>query len=85
MSESIDKDNRASSRRRIFKAGTIAFDCGAGIDCIVRNISEAGACLEIESPVGIPNTFTLLIKNEGISKNARVKWRKAKRIGVAFE
>jgi hypothetical protein len=32
-------------------AGTIAFRQAGGIDCPVRNLSDSGACLEIEDEV----------------------------------
>lgn len=78
-------EHRAGPRHRVLKAGTIAFDLAAGIDCLVRNISDAGACLEIESPVGIPNRFTLHIKTEKVARSCHVVWRKARRIGVRFD
>jgi hypothetical protein len=67
------------------KAGTIAFGQAAGIDCMVRNLSDKGACLEVESPVGIPDTFTLVIPHDALMRIAHVQWRNAKRIGVVFE
>ena len=69
-------------RWRTLKAGTIAFG-GAGIDCTVRNISATGAALDVASPVGIPDEFTLVI--EGLLRRAcHVAWRKSGRIGVKF-
>ena len=47
-------------------------------------MSESGAALEIESPVGIPDEFILIVKPEFVKRNCRVAWRSAKRIGVAF-
>ena len=75
---------RRSPRSRTFKGGSIIFGVAAAIDCIIRNMSEYGAALEVESPVGIPDQFTLLIKPESVKRNCRVIWRSAKRIGVAF-
>jgi hypothetical protein len=79
------KDQRETARRRVLKAGIIAFGHAGGIDCLVRNLSDSGACLEIESPVGIPNAFTLVIPQDEIRRSAKVKWRKAKRIGAMFD
>ena len=45
-------------RRRTLK-GAVAYNYGMGIDCPIRNLRGHGACLEIESPAGIPNVFTL--------------------------
>jgi hypothetical protein len=77
-------DQRTSRRRRVLKRGTIAFD-GAGIDCLVRNISATGAALEVESQAGIPPEFKLIMSTEHLNALCRVLWRKAKRIGVVFQ
>ena len=77
-------EHRKSARRRTLKAGTISFGGGA-IDCTVRNLSEAGAALDVVSPVGIPERFTLLVEAEQNHLPCRVVWRKEKRIGVRFE
>ncbi len=75
---------RIADRRRTFKAGTIEFS-GAGIDCIVRNISETGAGLEVVSPLFIPDRFTLFVPSDQFKRRCRIVWRKEKRIGIAFD
>ena len=82
--ESGMSENRRAPRLRTLKGGSILFGAAATIDCVIRNISETGAALEVESPVGIPEEFTLLIKGEIIKRKCRVAWRSAKRIGVRF-
>lgn len=77
-------ENRESPRHRTFKGGTISFDRAAGIDCVVRNLSETGACLEIASPIGIPDDFTLVIKPEYLKRTCHIVWRTAQKIGVRF-
>ena len=79
----MDEHPRAP-RRRTFKAGTIEFGGGA-IDCIVRNISETGAALEVNTPLFIPDHFTLFVPTEQLKRRCRVVWRKEKRIGVTFD
>src|SRR5262249_24103807 len=47
-------------RLRTLKAGKIVFDRRTCvIDCMVRNVSAAGACLEFPSTVGVPERFDL--------------------------
>jgi hypothetical protein len=77
-------EKRKNQRLRTFKGGSIIFGVAAAIDCTIRNLSEAGAALDVNSPVGIPDDFTLLIKPEFVKRNCRVIWRSAKRIGVEF-
>jgi hypothetical protein len=76
-------ERRNKARHRVLKAGTIEFGGGA-IDCTVRNFSDTGAALDVTSPVGIPEHFTLAIKADGAHLACTVVWRKEKRIGVRF-
>jgi PilZ domain len=82
--EPLTREKRDHRRQRVLKAGTIAFD-GAGIDCVVRNLSATGAALEVESQIGIPSTFYLVIAAARLNRRCRVRWRKQKRLGVVFE
>ncbi|RQH07710.1 MULTISPECIES: PilZ domain-containing protein [unclassified Bradyrhizobium] len=76
-------ERRSKSRHRVLKAGTIEFGGGA-IDCTVRNLSDTGAALDVTSPVGIPQYFTLFVQADGTHLSCTVVWRKEKRIGVRF-
>ena len=78
------EEHRTTPRRRLLKTGRISFGGGA-IDCTVRNFSETGAALDVSSPVGIPDHFTLVIEADQRHLPCRVIWRKEKRIGVHFE
>jgi hypothetical protein len=78
------EEKRQRQRQRILKAGTIAFARAAGITCMVRNISDTGACLEVETPIGIPDEFILVVKDLP-QQTCHVAWRSARRIGVRFQ
>ncbi len=77
-------EKRRVQRQRTLKAGSIVFNYAAGIDCRIRNLSPAGACLEVESQLGIPDDFELVIESDHVTHSCHVIWRKAKRIGVTF-
>jgi hypothetical protein len=78
-------EKRQSSRHRTLKGAQIAFQEGhATIQCIVRNLSDTGACLAVESPIGIPNTFSLVFDGPEPDRTCRVMWRTKDRIGVEF-
>jgi hypothetical protein len=55
----------------------------ATIDCTVLNLSDLGACLKVESPIGIPDTLDLVLDHAPV-RGCRVTWRSATQIGVAF-
>jgi PilZ domain-containing protein len=78
------KVERHSPRLRTLKGGSIIFGLALGIDCVIRNMSKTGACLQVESPARIPTDFTLLIKPELLKRNCQIAWRSADRIGVRF-
>jgi len=74
----------APPRQRTFKAGTIAFNRAAGITGTVKNLSPFGAMVEVQSVIGIPDEFTLVIKADHFKRDCKVIWRKPTRIGVRF-
>jgi hypothetical protein len=78
------ENQRAATRHRTLKAGTIEFN-GGGLSCLVRNMSSSGAALDVISPVGIPERFTLVVLADGRHLPCHVVWRKEKRIGIAFD
>lgn len=53
------------------------------MNCIIRNLSDGGAKLEVEKVVGVPNSFDLFAR--GIDPRAcRVVWRALRELGVQF-
>jgi hypothetical protein len=55
------------------------------IMCTLADISEGGAGLTFVNTKGIPDTFQLEIKGEGIRRPCKVAWRKEPhRLGVSF-
>lgn len=77
-------EKRKLQRHRTLKAGHIAFNRAGTIDCRVRNLSPAGACLEVASQLGIPDRFELLVDADHMHQPCHVIWRTATRMGVAF-
>jgi hypothetical protein len=73
-------DRRIAPRRQIFKGGRVFWHKGPICGCLVRNISQTGACLELSDPV--PNAFVLMLGNRTCS--CRVVRRRADQIGVEF-
>jgi hypothetical protein len=78
------EEKRRARRARVLKAAKIlVMERNSTLDCIVRNLSDTGACLYVASPIGIPAKFELSLDR---SRHAcRVAWQSADRVGVAFE
>jgi len=77
-------ERRKITRHRTLKAGSITFNKDGGIDCRVRNLSDAGALLEVASQFGIPDDFVLVIAIDHFTQPCHVIWRTVKRLGVVF-
>jgi hypothetical protein len=80
----MNERRRPPQRHRTFKAGTLVFNRAGGVSGIVRNLSQTGAMLELETVIGIPDDFTLLIASDHSMRQCRVVWRQPKRLGVEF-
>jgi hypothetical protein len=79
-------EQRRSPRHRTLKGGKICLqNLWSTIDCVVRDLSEGGAGLVVESQAGIPEHFKLAISNSSIIRPCRLAWRSANRLGVSFE
>ena len=78
-------EHRRSARLRSFKGGAILFEPAPSVDCIIRNMSQTGACLEIPTYVTLPDQFILLIKHQTLQRRCRVAWRDSTQIGVRFK
>ncbi len=78
------EERRKAVRRRAYKGAKISFrGLRAAIDCVIRDRSDSGARLGVESPVGIPDKFELICADFPPAM-CRVIWRKASQIGVEF-
>jgi hypothetical protein len=76
-------EKRKVRRRRVFKAAMIQFPGGA-FSCVVRDLSDVGALLEVPGQIGIPHEFSLSIPTAELQRPCRAVWRSAKGIGIAF-
>ncbi|MBN9008232.1 MAG: PilZ domain-containing protein [Rhizobiales bacterium] len=77
-------ETRRAPRFRVTKAAKIGIARDAR-SCIIRDLSETGAAIEIENPKDVPDEFTLDITEDNLKLPCRVVWRAQFRIGVAFE
>jgi hypothetical protein len=74
---------RRAKRRAVLDMGLIRIG-DISVSCVVRNISDAGAALEIGPQSGIPDRFRLIAFPEQKIYACNVVWRRDRRIGVSF-
>jgi hypothetical protein len=77
-------ERRIAPRRNTNIAATIAFGFSTTIPCIVRNVSETGAKLEVSKVTGIPDRFDLIVPGHR-PQPCRVAWRAMKEMGVEYQ
>jgi hypothetical protein len=78
-------ETRIAPRFRVSKAATIEVVGGGQINCVVRNLSVTGAAIELSDPRGIPDSFLLVMLDDGLRLPCRIVRRGGYLIGVAFD
>jgi diguanylate cyclase (GGDEF)-like protein len=73
-------------RGRTFLAGKVISNFGqSSIDCVIRRITDDGCVIELESVLGLPEHFHLLIPGEGDPQPCKRSWQSDRQVGVLFE
>jgi PilZ domain len=79
-------ERRHQSRSRTLKSARILLNHHQSvIDCVVRNLSETGACLKVETTFGIPDRFDVMFDVDKTIRACRLIWHRDRQIGVEFE
>jgi hypothetical protein len=80
------QDRRHSVRDKVLFGGVAKInDSGSTMDCVVRNFSDEGACVEFDTSAKLPEQMDLTIARKGRSFLATMIWRQANRVGLAFK
>jgi hypothetical protein len=78
-------ERRALVRHRTFIKGRIYFNNRlCSMDCIVRDVTEKGARLQISESVALPDTFELYLPNKDEHFRAQAQWRRGDQLGVSW-
>jgi hypothetical protein len=57
---------------------------GSVMGCVVRNISEEGAAIEVDNAAFVPSRFRLVMAADRSVRDCEVVWIQDNRIGVTF-
>ena len=80
----LRQDRRLAPRRNTSMEALIVFDGGRQyMACIIRDLSEGGAKLQVDKVIGVPNTFDLMTPGHR-THSCRVAWRALRELGVQF-
>ena len=77
-------DSRRAPRRRALKGASAILPGGGIIDCVVKDLSDTGARLQVVNALSVPERFELLIPGAK-SVQVTVVWRKERMVGVRFD
>ena len=82
----ITTERRKLERLKTFQLGRIVLNGGgAAIDCVIRDLSEAGAQLGIAAHRHLPARFRLHVIRAGTMVTVRFAWRRGDRVGISFD
>lgn len=79
-------EQRRSLREHVNFPAWIAIGKGTiTLPCIILDVSEHGARIELASPAGLPNDIYLFITMDGSRRRrCRIAWRSETQIGVGY-
>jgi hypothetical protein len=78
-------ETRIAPRYRVMKPAKIEHG-SKKIACTIRDLSTTGAALEVpDRSSNVPQTFMLLVQDDGLQLPCHVVWRREFRIGIAFD
>lgn len=81
--QSLQQERRKQQRSPSFMGGQITTDRKLiAIDCVVRNMSGAGAKLVVPNTTLLPEEFELHIAKHETASRVRTCWRRERELGV---
>jgi hypothetical protein len=81
----LEPERRKGNRVRRLLAGKIIYSSGELIaDCILRNVSQTGARIEMAGNVPLPEYFEVVRLKERTIAEARMIWRRGNEVGVTW-
>jgi len=79
-------ERRQVPRQKSLLRGRVYFNNrNSSADCLIRDISSAGARVVFANPVTLPDLVDLFIPQKEQMLQARIIWRHGNEIGLAFE
>ena len=81
----MQKDQRKTPRRLMRYSAWIAIAPKKMHGCVLSDISESGARIDIDDSKIVPDRFPLFLSRNGSARRVcNVVWRKPKQLGVSF-
>jgi hypothetical protein len=81
--QSEPDERRRAPRWKVFKKAWLVLEGGL-VPCVVRDITDDGARLQIPSNVALPDSFRLFIAGDEVMMTAQRVWSTLDQVGVRF-
>ena len=79
------QERRSTPRSRVFFGGEILIDSDLRpVECHVKNVSNGGASVVVQSGELLPDRFDLIIRKTNQKHRAVVTWSNGRQLGVAY-
>jgi hypothetical protein len=79
------KEQRGAPRHRTIKgARLLLHGSESSFTCVMRNLSDTGALVELPSTLGVPHDVVLQTDDGQLNRHCRIAWRTQTRIGLLF-
>jgi hypothetical protein len=78
------ESGRCEPRRAVYRHGRLVVASGVEVDCIIVDVSENGARVQLGGATGLPEFVLLKTVVTGAVRRARVVWRSESAAGLSF-
>lgn len=78
------QERRRVTRSRVLKGAKIIIGSASTIDCVVRNVTNSGARIQIANTIELPETLDLTLDAGFTIRPCRVAWRSVTETGLQF-
>jgi len=78
-------ERRRFPRTKVFKSAKVHLAGHSTVSCIVRDLSNYGACLQLTSTADLPAEFELSFDTGSKLRKCRIAWQTLTNAGVSFD
>jgi hypothetical protein len=78
------RERRKIARTRVLKGAKFLLGKSSVRDCVVRDLTNAGAGVEVPNTIDLPEALDLTFNGSRTSRRCRLVWRKLSKTGVEF-
>ncbi|HYA29920.1 MAG TPA: PilZ domain-containing protein [Acidobacteriota bacterium] len=78
------QERRKLARSRVIKSAKLVVGTSSVVDCVVHNLTNTGARIEVPNPASLPDNLVLTFDGGRSMRSCRLVWRTVNETGVEF-